>query len=78
MSAYDTVDRDDEWSVRAYCEVPMDLKVGVMLGVGTIEHGATVYLSPDQATRIATALLNAAAQARHQAVVDGVVAGEKR
>lgn len=75
MSAYDTVDRDDEWSVRVYCEVPTDVKRPVMCGIGTKERGATAYMSTDDAIRFATALLNAAARAHHAMKVDGVLKG---
>ncbi len=75
MSAYDTIDRDDEWSVRVYCEVPMDDERPVMVGVGTRERGATTYMSPEQAVRLATALLNAAARVDRQLKVHALLAG---
>ena len=76
MSAYDTIDRLDtmDVTVKVYCEVPMDPDLGVMLQSGT----AAVYLDPEQAVRLATALLNAAQRVRHAGEVDAVVAGKRR
>jgi hypothetical protein len=76
MSAYDTVDRIDsaDVAVRVYCEVPMDPAFGVMLEAGA----AAVFLNPEQAIRVATALLNAAARVQHGGEVDAVVAGRRR
>jgi hypothetical protein len=76
VSAYDTVDRIDpaDVAVRVYCEVPMDPDFGVLLEVGTTPR----YLNPEQAIRVATALLNAAARVQHGGEVDAVVAGRRR
>lgn len=80
MSAYDTIvrlDRPKVW-VRVYCETPMDLRSAVYLSVedDLTAYGTTVFMDPDEATRVATALLVAAQRARHAAVVDCVVAGK--
>lgn len=76
MSAYDTVDRIDaaHVEVKVYCEVPMVPTLSVLLGL----YDDCVYLDPDQAIRIATALLNAAQRVRHACEVDSVVAGRRR
>jgi hypothetical protein len=76
VSAYDTVDRLDsvDVAVRVYCEVPMDPSLGVLLELSA----EAVYLNPEQAIRIATALLNAAARVQHGGEVDAVVAGRRR
>jgi hypothetical protein len=76
VSAYDTVDRLDsaDVAVRVYCEVPMDPVVGILLDVDPEIR----YLTGEQAIRLATALLNAAARVRHGGEVDAVVAGRRR
>lgn len=75
MSSYDLVDRADDAdvTVRVYCEVPMDTAFTILMQVGS----AAAYLSLDDAVRIATALLNAVAKAKHAARVDAVVAGRR-
>lgn len=78
MSAYDTVLHLDEVTVRFYCEAPMDEAYAVMLAVDQVERGATTYLTPDAAIRVATALLKAAEEAKHRLVVDSVVGGKRR
>lgn len=86
MSAYDTIDQDARWWVRVYCEVPMgDERHAVMLSLG--ERAArrvagdvdfiVDYMSPEESVRLATALLNAAARAKHQLEVDAVLEGTK-
>jgi hypothetical protein len=71
MSAYDTVDRRPSFWVRVYCEVPMDEESAVYLSL----PNPVAYMSPDEAIRLATALLTAAQKAKHAMVVDGVVGG---
>lgn len=86
MSAYDTIDRDPRWWVRVYCEVPMgDPDNAVMLEVGDRDarlpdgsrNVAVECMTPEQAVRIATALLNAAARAKHQLKVEAVLKGTR-
>lgn len=78
MSNYNTVDAvgadSGPVTVKVYCEVPMDSALGVLLNAGAPD----VYLDPDQAVRLATALLNAAQRVRHACDVDAVVAGKRR
>jgi hypothetical protein len=86
VSAYDTIDRDPRWWVRVYCEVPMaDPEHAIYLSVGDREPRRVPgdcdfiveYMSPDDAIRLATALLNAAAKAKHQLKVDTVLEGTR-
>jgi hypothetical protein len=85
MSSYDTIDRKESWWVRVYCETPMgDLSDAVMLELGdrdlrrdSGERAVHVeYMTPDDAIALATALLNAAAKAKHQLKVDAVLEGK--
>jgi len=79
MSAYDTVDRDPRWWVRVYCEAPMVSDMAVMLSLGDREARPADFIvehmSPEDVVRLATALLNAAAKAKHQLKVDAVLSG---
>lgn len=80
MSAYDTIERDPRWWVRVYCETPMDdERLAIQLSLGDREAGAfhVEYMSPDDAVRLATALLNAAARTKHQLKVDAVLEGTR-
>jgi hypothetical protein len=80
VSAYDTIDRDPRWWVRVYCETPMTEPDAVMLELGKRAFGCLVaveYMSPDDAIRLATALLNAAAKAQRQLKVDAVLEGTR-
>lgn len=85
MSAYDTVDRTQRWWVRVYCETPMAELDAVMLEVGDRDerddHGDRAVhvecMTPDDAITLATALLNAAAKAKHQLKVDAVLEGTR-
>ena len=85
MSSYDTIDRKELWWVRVYSETPMgDLSDAVMLELGDRDlrrdNGERAihveYMTPDDAIALATALLNAAARAKHQLKVDAVLEGE--
>lgn len=71
-------DRAENWWVRVYRESPMDESEAVMIEVGDRDEQGrgqgVVYVDPDEAIRFATAILVAAKQAKHAAVVDGVVA----
>lgn len=70
MGAYETVDREPRWYVRVYCEKLIDdERYAIEVG------GVTQYIAPDEAIRMATALLNAAARVKHQLKVDAVLKG---